>query len=142
MKENPTNTSGSKTPNIGTKAEDALTSLSQAFNNHNHPTTLVDLFNEFVERRIGHIREQLQQKGKEYRTDNPFHNFDEAAKIKGETPEQALWGMMMKHFVSVQDLIYERKKFTQEQISEKFGDLINYLVIAEIMYHLKNEIYE
>lgn len=139
MKENQTNTSGSKNPNTGISMEEAVNNILKSLENTDgNPATLLGLFNECVDIRINLIKEGLQQKGKEYRTTNPFHNFEEAAKIKGETPEQALWGMMMKHFVSVQDLIYGRKEFTPKQIEEKFGDLINYLIIAEIMYKFKN----
>lgn len=85
-----------------------------------------------VEERLKKIRTVLSQKAGEYANNGNFdHNFQEAARIKNESPEEALWGMAAKHLVSVQDLVYGRQKLTKEAVDEKIGDLVNYLILLE-----------
>ncbi len=88
-------------------------------------------FDEIVEARIKKIRETLHRKAEEYAIDgNQYHNFDVAARLLKQTPEQALRGMMAKHLVSVFDLI-EATCVTPERIDAKIGDTINYLILLE-----------
>jgi hypothetical protein len=91
---------------------------------------------DLIEHRIHNIREVLLAKAKEYATENNrFHNFDAAARILNKTPEQALQGMMVKHIVSVFDLIESGETntntLTEQKIDEKIGDTINYLILLE-----------
>jgi hypothetical protein len=95
--------------------------------------------------RIEKIRSTLTAKGAEYATvNNRFHNFDDMAWLISVTPENALIGLMAKHWVSVRDIIarvehidyptigvHNQTMFTitPELVSEKFGDLINYLIL-------------
>jgi hypothetical protein len=93
-------------------------------------------FEACVENRILNIRKVLLAKAKEYATeDNSFHNFDVAARIINKTPEQALQGMMLKHIVSVLDLVEwtetNTNMLTEKIIDEKIGDTINYLILLE-----------
>jgi len=93
-------------------------------------------FNDCVDARTKSIRKTLITKAKEYATtENRFHNFDVAARILDCTPEQALYGMMLKHLVSVINLIdwteTNKAKVTEELVYEKIGDLINYLILLE-----------
>lgn len=93
-------------------------------------------FEECIENRIHNIRKVLSAKAKEYATDdNRFHNFDVAARILDCTPEQALRGMLLKHIVSVLDLVEwadsNSTKLTEQAIDEKIGDIINYLILLE-----------
>lgn len=93
-------------------------------------------FEDCIENRIQYIREVLSAKAEEYATgDNRFHNFDVAARILNITPEQALQGMMLKHIVSVFDLVEwadaNPDLLTKQIIDEKVGDTINYLILLE-----------
>ena len=93
-------------------------------------------FSDCIERRIRNIREVLLIKAKEYATeDNRFHNFDVAARILDCTPERTLQGMMLKHLVSIFDLVewadIDSNLLTKEIIDEKIGDTINYLLLLE-----------
>lgn len=100
-------------------------------------------FDAIVEDSIAHIRTSLVVKAKEYRrNDNPFHNFDIGQQIStsGETREDVIWGMARKHFISIQDIKNDTKKgiLTKKSVlNEKYGDLINYLIIekASLMEH-------
>jgi hypothetical protein len=95
-------------------------------------------FNAVVDARIDKIRNVLQSKAKEYATnDDRMHNFNWAAQLDGETPEQALWGMFKKHLCSVHDLVVWSEccpeKITEHLIDEKIGDTINYCILLEAM---------
>ena len=94
-------------------------------------------FNEIVIHRCDLIATILANKAKEYAVDTDrLHNFKVAARIMHCTPERALLGMMMKHQVSVMDMIEQLDKGiepTQYLINEKIGDNINYLVLLEAL---------
>lgn len=74
----------------------------------------------------------LSAKGKEYAgpTDR-LHNFKQAAHMSRVTQAEALGGMMVKHTVSIYDMIDrgDVTAFTREQWQEKIGDHINYLIL-------------
>ena len=93
-------------------------------------------FDDIVEARISKIQDTLRVKAKEYTVGgNRFHNFDVAARIANTTPEQALWDMMLKHFVSIMDLVdatsVDPNRIDPCVVDEKLGDMINYLILLE-----------
>jgi len=93
-------------------------------------------FDVIVENRINSIRTVLVEKAKEYSSpDDRFHNFNVAARIINTSPEKALLGMVLKHLVSVLDMIdYAEKtpeRLTIPLIDEKCGDLCNYILLLE-----------
>lgn len=94
-------------------------------------------FQELLNTRLALIQSVLATKGAEYATDDDrMHNFNVARKISPTTisREEAIFGMTSKHLVSVLDIIEGTrysKKFTEGFIREKFGDLINYLILME-----------
>jgi hypothetical protein len=95
-------------------------------------------FNKVVKNRCDSIKQTLLDKGKEYATsEDRFHNFNKAAQRRGISAFRALDGMMLKHEVSVDDLIGFAEKtperLTHELINEKLGDFINYLILLEGM---------
>lgn len=94
------------------------------------------MFEKILNSRLEKIRSTLAKKAKEYASDSDcFHNFTIAGRIAGTTPEKALYGMMLKHEVSVIDLIElagsKPEKLNKELIDEKIGDNINYLILLE-----------
>lgn len=96
-------------------------------------------FNKVVATRVEKINAVLVKKAAEYSSDTDrLHNFKAAARMgnSNETPEQALWGMMRKHLVSVVDIVDNTSKWvfpTDELRDEKIGDSINYLVLLEAL---------
>jgi hypothetical protein len=94
-----------------------------------------DQFDKLVTARLNATRQTLIIKGKEYRRNNdPLHNFNVAAQLGNTTREKALWGFALKHYVSFMDILNDIEKNnlpTEELISEKIGDLINYLILCE-----------
>lgn len=92
-------------------------------------------FGKILERRLRLIQGTLGMKAAEYAPgDERLHNFKRAAAILGQTPAQACVGMMLKHWVSVLDLVEaEALRIFKpvELIDEKIGDAINYLILLE-----------
>jgi len=98
--------------------------------------------NQIVSERVEKIQSILR-KAEEYATDGDrYHNFNVAGRILDVTPERALVGMLMKHIVSVLDLVDwiedAPDKLSSGIIDEKIGDTINYLILLEGM--LKNRV--
>ena len=58
-----------------------------------------------------------------------LEHFKKAAVLQGETTEQATFGMLAKHLVSIADMVGARKVYPQETWDEKITDSINYLLI-------------
>ncbi len=97
-------------------------------------------FNEVVKRRLEKIVEVLHKKGGEYvLTDDSLARPKQAAAVLGNTPRQALWGMAVKHLLSVLDLVHARLPNTEDIVDEKVGDLINYLIIFEALLREERE---
>ena len=92
-------------------------------------------FDELLAERLKKINETLATKSEEYssKTDR-LHNFKTAARIKGESVPEALYGMWMKHLVSVEDLIKGRLPNERRYVDEKLGDAINYLILLEAVF--------
>ena len=92
-------------------------------------------FDKLLKERIVQIEKVLGSKAQEYASDlDRLHNFDIAAIISRKTKAQALWGMAMKHLVSVIDIVDSGQKPTKEIVDEKIGDLINYLILLEAIF--------
>ena len=93
-------------------------------------------FENIVKKRVYLINEVLGKKNTEYATEEDcFHNFKAAGRKEGISPVAALKGMLLKHVISVDDLmkLYEEKpsKLKEKVIEEKLGDYINYLILLE-----------
>ena len=94
-------------------------------------------FESHLQFRLEKIREVLEIKAREYRrNDNPLHNFEQGAKITGETSAKVLDGFLLKHIISYRDIISDiesGKLPHKEMILEKFGDIINYFILQEAL---------
>ena len=96
-----------------------------------------DKFDEVIEQSLNQAREVLIIKGKEYRRNqNAMHNFDISVQqsTTGETREDVIWSMARKHFISIQDIrtdIREGNLPSRDLVDEKYGDLINYLLLEK-----------
>jgi hypothetical protein len=103
-----------------------------------------DEFTGVLENRINKMRNSLIKKRGEYAKDtNVFHNFHRASAVLQTYREQALMGMAVKHFVSILDIVDnlgDQFPPTEEVVSEKIGDMINYLVILEAMLYEQNKL--
>lgn len=89
-------------------------------------------FQKVFEDMVAHCEEVLGAKNKEYASDeDKLHNFKIAADLEGVTVPQACGGMMVKHIVSIYDMIGSNKTFTMDQWNEKIGDALNYLFLLK-----------
>jgi hypothetical protein len=96
-------------------------------------------FQEVLGRRLKLTAEVLGAKSKEYASDaDRLHNFKAAARLCGVSPETALMGMLVKHWVSIRDMVdrFERTGLvpSRELVDEKVGDAVNYLVLLEALF--------
>lgn len=89
-------------------------------------------FNDVVEAQFILCKSLLIKKGSEYDadTEDRLHSFKVAAALQGETPMQALAGMMAKHTVSIYDLI-NSDSHNLIVWNEKITDHINYLLLLK-----------
>jgi len=89
-------------------------------------------FDALLDERIKKITNTLKLKSSEYAFNNDrLYNFKVAAQLAGKAPTKALWGMAMKHLVSVIDLINGNLENNRHNVDEKLGDMINYLILLE-----------
>lgn len=93
-------------------------------------------FFDLVDYRFADCKDTLVAKGNEYSTDDDkLRNFRLAAQLLEKTDITALSGMFVKHVVSIFDMFKDIERTsilpTPAMIKEKFGDAINYLLLAE-----------
>ena len=87
-------------------------------------------FEVIFEEQVKRCRDVLFQKAQEYATnEDRLHNFKVAAAFLQGTPEQALLGFAVKHFVSISDLVRDGELHPAAMWDEKIGDAINYLIL-------------
>ena len=93
-------------------------------------------FDWLVNSQCERIKKSLLIKGEEYRAGDKdvFHNFKIAANRRSITPERALDGMLLKHEVSIGDIINNLDKGLLPDkaiLSEKIKDIVNYYILLE-----------
>jgi len=87
-----------------------------------------------VENSINRSKKVLIKKGKEYSgAIDRLENFKRAAVAQNILPTEALYGMTMKHIVSIADMVKHPDQFTFNQWYEKTGDLRNYTILLEAL---------
>jgi hypothetical protein len=88
-------------------------------------------FNEIAEEQLNRIRNFLIVKGAEYNLDegDRFSDFKQAAAFSEQTPEQVLYGYMLKHWTSLTGMIQSKDAFTSERWTEKITDSMVYLTL-------------
>lgn len=86
-----------------------------------------------VEKILSRVRENLLSKAKEYATDaDRLHNFNLGVQMTGNTREDVIWGIALKHLISVTDIrtdIAKGKLPEQHFLDEKLGDWITYMTL-------------
>lgn len=89
-------------------------------------------FNKIVEGQLDRIRNVLVKKQAEYSLDTDrLSVFKHGAGISEETPEQVLYGFMLKHIISVTDMINSKGTYSEELWNEKITDICNYLILLQ-----------
>ena len=89
-------------------------------------------FNKVVEEQLDRIRNVLVKKAAEYNLDDDrWAVFKHAAALSEETPEQALYGFMLKHIISMTDMINSKQAYSEELWNEKLTDINNYIILLQ-----------
>ena len=92
---------------------------------------------------IERLKTLLLIKGKEYRRNNdPYHNFNEGAKLMGVRPMKVLNFFRLKHIISIDDLqkdFEDKKHVSAHQINEKYDDILVYTLIELAYTENENE---
>lgn len=97
-------------------------------------------FEEILDNQIKTIKDMLVGKRDEYAGDEDvLHNFRKSANLTGETLEQALAGMMVKHTCSVYDMIATGEHFPLDKWNEKITDHLNYLILLRAIVEEKQK---
>ena len=82
-------------------------------------------------------------KGGEYRRNNdPYHNFNEGAKLMGVRPMTVLNFFRLKHVISIADLqkdFEDKKHVSVDHINEKYDDILVYTLIELAYAENENE---
>ena len=97
-----------------------------------------EYWQQYLDDRLSLISQTLGTKAAEYATDGDrMHNFNRAyvaSAGKARHREDTMFGMMLKHWVSILDMIDALADGTLPNpvvVKEKFGDMINYLLLME-----------
>lgn len=100
-------------------------------------------FNKVIESQLTRISEVLCKKAKEYNLgEDRLAAFKRAAELSEETPEQALFGFMLKHIISVTDMINSKQAYPEAIWNEKITDLCNYLILLQGLLRDTNRLIE
>ena len=87
-------------------------------------------FNEIVNEETERIKSILIKKQAEYNLDDDrLSHFKRAAVLSQETPEKVLYGYMLKHIMSISDMIATEKNYDKGVWIEKMTDIHNYLIL-------------
>jgi hypothetical protein len=100
-------------------------------------------FNKIVEEQLEIIRSVLVKKQAEYNLDEDrLSHFKRAAVLSQETPEAVLYGYMLKHIMSISDMIASGRKYSKEVWQEKMTDIHNYLILLLGLLEDENDLDE
>lgn len=90
-------------------------------------------FNKIIDEQLKMCQDILIQKSTEYNKDQDerLDCFKAAANLTGESLKEALAGMMIKHTISIYQMISSKKNYSLEKWTEKITDHINYLLILK-----------
>jgi hypothetical protein len=116
-----------------------------AFDKKTEEEILKSNFDLTIQNRLDYVKDLLLVKGKEYvRNKDVFHNFNVGAAFTGECREKVLWGFLLKHIISIQDMINDmnnNRDFipSESLVSEKITDNILYLLLLEASINDKRD---
>lgn len=90
----------------------------------------VKRFNEIVKEETNYIQQLLIAKQEEYNLDaDRMSHFKHASATSGWPAEKCLYGYLLKHIMSITDMINSGETFTRERWIEKITDICNYLIL-------------
>ena len=97
-------------------------------------------FDKIIKAQIDKCYSLLNVKHKEYSAINSdrLGYFKRAGTLEKIDPKAALFGMFVKHLVSIADMCYSNKQYTKEHWEEKITDSINYLLLLKALTEEEN----
>lgn len=94
------------------------------------------LFTQLIKNQLKRCKEILLLKNEEYGSETDrLHNFNVGAAMTGKTPKEILGGFMLKHTISIYDMINSKEHFDIKQWNEKITDHINYLLLLKVIVY-------
>lgn len=94
----------------------------------------VEKFNNIVNTRLDSCKEILVTKAEQYATSKDrLHNFKDGACVNGCTTKQYALTLVTKHFIALRDKINRDEYVSEEFVSEKITDIINYMLLIEAL---------
>lgn len=102
----------------------------------------IDNFESIVSEQLNYCAALICTKGEEYNKgdEDRLATFKRAAKVMNCTPEQALAGMMIKHTLSIHQMIaHPENEYSIEKWTEKITDEINYLLLLKALIYENHE---
>lgn len=91
----------------------------------------VKIFNAVIENQIDVCKKILCDRAVQYATEDRLHNFKAGAALTNKTPREILGGFMLKHTVSIYDMINMKGDCSLPLWEEKITDNINYLLLLK-----------
>jgi len=89
-------------------------------------------FDVLVNTRLASCRKVLTSKTGQYASKKDrLHNFKLGAALVRQTPAQYAMQLTTKHIVALSDKIVNNETMTESFITEKIGDIINYMLLIE-----------
>lgn len=87
-------------------------------------------FKKVVDAQLDYCGALLGVKSEEYADDQDrLQHFKKAGTLMNCDPKTALFGMLLKHLISLADMCTSGKTYTEERWNEKITDSINYLLL-------------
>lgn len=97
----------------------------------------IDRYTSVIDEQISKCQNMLTAKRREYASNrNPLSNFIRAGELQCVSPITALTGMMVKHTISIYDMLIDQDggaTFSKDKWDEKITDQINYLLILQVL---------
>lgn len=93
-------------------------------------------FQKVVDRQLQSTKRILVAKADEYARGDRLSNFKRIAAFRNVSPEDALFSLVSKHIVAVDDFIEDINSGTIQPIErwdEKIGDIINYMILLKAL---------
>ena len=98
-------------------------------------------FSKVMTAQFTYCEKLLANKSEEYADDRDrLRHFKKAAAMTETDPKAALFGMLLKHLVSLSDMCTDWKAYPIDRWSEKITDSINYLVLLRALVEEEEEL--
>ena len=95
-----------------------------------------EIFTQVVTQRLEGVQATLLAKADEYARGDRLSNFKKIAAFRKKTPEEVLFGMVVKHIAALDDFIQDLDTGTIQAYprwDEKIGDIMAYMILLDAL---------